>query len=73
LSDHFENIGVVCDKFQVIQNGVEACEQVRMTDSRAEARKAWPVEADSADVAQQPGELDEKGSPEVGVLFRGMV
>jgi hypothetical protein len=36
-------------------------------------REAGPVGADALDVAQEPGELDGKGSPEVGVDGPGTV
>jgi transposase len=37
--DNLGNAQVVCDKFHVIQNVVEACDQVRKAESRADAGK----------------------------------
>jgi hypothetical protein len=54
---------VMFAKFHVTQNEVKAGDQVREAESRAEGS----VRVDSLDIAQKPGELDCKGSPEVGV------
>jgi transposase len=39
VSDNLGNAQVVYDKFHVIQNGVEACDQVRKAESRADTGK----------------------------------
>ena len=39
VSDNFGNAQVVYDKFHVIQNAVEACDQVRKAESQADAGK----------------------------------
>jgi transposase len=39
VSDHLGNAQVVYDKFHVIQNVVEACDQVRKAESRSDAGK----------------------------------
>lgn len=66
VSDNLGNARVVYDNFHVIQNGVEACDQVRKAETRSGCRVAGPVGADALDVAQEPGEADGKGIPEVG-------
>jgi transposase len=39
VSDNLGNAQVVCDKFHIIQNVVEACDQVRKAESPADAEK----------------------------------
>ena len=44
VSDKFGNAQVMYDKFHVIQNVVEACDQVRKAESRSNARKRNQLE-----------------------------
>jgi hypothetical protein len=44
VSDNFGNAQVVYDKFHVIQNVVEACDQIRKIESRADAGKRDQLE-----------------------------
>jgi len=44
VSDNLGNAQVVYDKFHVIQYGVEACDQIRKIESRADAGKRDQLE-----------------------------
>ena len=60
----FGNARVVYEKFHVIQNVVEACNQVRNVESWI--REAGSVGADALDVAEEPGKLSGKSNPAMG-------
>ena len=55
------------DKFNFIQNVVEACDQVREADSRSNARKRNQSERTRWLWRQHRLKLDREGIPEVGV------